>query len=88
VTVADLLLTRQGIVSLAPGDQQPAPALLQAVDVKLATLGYALTTRLRDRLAILAPDDLTPVQDWLYRVLAESRGAAQTTRSISGCVSS
>jgi hypothetical protein len=77
VTIADLLLARQGIASLAPGDQQPAPALLQAVDVELAALGYALSTRLRDRLATLAPDDLARVHSWLYRVLAEGNGAAQ-----------
>jgi hypothetical protein len=65
VTIADLLLARQGIVSLAPGDQQPAPALLQAVDVELAALGYAVSTRLRNRLATLAPDDLARAHDWL-----------------------
>jgi hypothetical protein len=78
VTVAELLLTRQGLLSLQPAEHALPPELLQAVDVQLAGLGYALTTQLRQRLAMLTFEDLNRVQEWLYRTLSEVRGAGQT----------
>jgi len=75
MTVAELLLTRQGLLSVAPGDAENAPTLLQAVDLELAALGYAPSTRLRGRLATLAPEDLAWTQEWMGRVLAEGLGA-------------
>ena len=39
MTVAEVLLTRQGLVSLTPGGRESPPALLQAIDVELAALG-------------------------------------------------
>jgi len=97
VTIAELLLTRQGLLSLAPDRYETAPApalarsetapapaldryerapaLLRALDIELAALGYALSTRLRRRLATLAPEDLARSGDWMRRVLAEDLGA-------------
>jgi len=78
MTVAELLLTRQGLLSVAPGDGETTPALLQAVDLELAALGYALSIRLRQRLATLGPEDLTRTQEWMGRALAEGLGATHT----------
>jgi hypothetical protein len=78
MTVAELLLTRAGVVSLQPGEHNTAPPLLQVVDLELAALGYAPSFRLRQRLGTLAPEDLGRTLTWICRVLAAHRGAPQT----------
>ena len=77
MTVAEVLLTRQGLVSLTPGGCESPPTLLQAIDVELAALGYAPSARLRQRLATLAPEALARTWYWMRRVLAEHGGTAQ-----------
>ena len=46
MTVAELLLTRQGLLSPIRGMSEGNHTLLRALDVELAALGYALSTRL------------------------------------------
>ena len=75
MTVAELLLTRQGLLSPIRGMSEGNHTLLRALDVELAALGYALSTRLRQQLATLAPDDLARTHQWVWVALAAKLGA-------------
>ena len=77
MTVADMLLTRQGLISLVPGSSTSPPTLLRAIDVEVAALGYAVSDRLRQRLATLAPDDLA--RTWILD--ARRAGGEQRVRA-------
>jgi hypothetical protein len=71
-----VLLLRQGLVFADPGaGRSPDRRLLEAVELELGELGYAASTRLRDRLASLSATELTEVQLWASRTLAASLGA-------------
>ena len=75
MNVRELLLHRQGRVFLPRGSQSHGPQLIQAVELQLAELGYALSSRLRARLATLPLAELTAAQDFMYRTLAAALGA-------------
>lgn len=75
MNVRELLLSRQGRVFFPQGTQSQPPRLLQAVELQLAELGYALTTRLRGRLQTLTLFELVAAQDFLGRTLAAALGA-------------
>lgn len=76
-----VLLQRQGLVFCEAGAEPPGDKrenVMRAVDVNLAGLGYALTSRLRDRLAGLPIAALTEAQAWLWATLAEPLGGTFT----------
>lgn len=71
-----VLLLRQGLAFADPGvNRAPDRRLLEAVELKLGELGYAVSTRLRDRLATLSVSELTEVQLWASETIAASLGA-------------
>ncbi|MBX9671614.1 MAG: hypothetical protein K2X93_28755 [Candidatus Obscuribacterales bacterium] len=76
-TVSDLLLARQGRISVAAGSNRIAQdRLLRAADLELVQLGYAMSYKLRNRLATMSSDDLGVTLKRIIRVLAEHIGAA------------
>ena len=48
---------------------------VKAVEIKLAELGFALSTRLHTRLQTLQPKELAKLQDWVWSVLSAKLGA-------------
>ncbi|MFN3432400.1 MAG: RING finger family 4 domain-containing protein, partial [Candidatus Sericytochromatia bacterium] len=70
-----VLLLRQGLVFAAPQTHRLPDRLLEAVELQLADLGYAVSARLRDRLATLSVAELTEVQLWVGEAIAASLGA-------------
>lgn len=83
MAIRDLLLRRGGLVSLpACPSSAPCPSQgteeelrLQAIQVNLAGLGYALSHDLVRALAALSPAALADVQGWMHATLAASLGA-------------
>jgi hypothetical protein len=82
-TVSDVLLARKGLVFL-PREQEWTQGVarepvtenhLRAVEVSLADIGYALTTRLRARLAVLPLFELALVREQMIECLAKASGA-------------
>jgi hypothetical protein len=75
VSIRDILLRRSGLVFVEPkGAPAPAP-LVRAVELELANLGYAVSSRLRAQLARLGTAELTAVSADLQRALAAAIGA-------------
>ncbi|QSQ24477.1 hypothetical protein JY651_05860 [Pyxidicoccus parkwayensis] len=73
-----VLLRRSGLVFVPEQSQDTLPeSYLRAVDIKLAELGYAVSARLRARLARLPIAELTRLQGWLWNELAEHVGGDQ-----------
>lgn len=73
--VRELLLTRQGRVSLPQMPGASDDTLVQAVELELAQLGYVASTRLRAALGRLAPEELASQRSWLVTTLANFLGA-------------
>jgi hypothetical protein len=70
-----VLLLRHGLVFADNQSQSGSTRLLEAVELQLADLGYAVSTPLRNRLATLSAAELTEVQLWASRTLAAALGA-------------
>ena len=84
-TVSDVLLKRKGLVFL-PREKEWTQGVareavtenhLRAVEISLADIGYALTTRLRARLAALPLFELAIVREHMIECLAKASGARQ-----------
>lgn len=71
----NILLRRAGRVFARPGPNRLDPHYLEALEIELAELGYALSTRLRDRLGTLDLVELTRLRSTLLGVLGEKTGA-------------
>ena len=71
----ELLLLRRGLVFLEPRGGDAGDDLIRAVEVELANLGYAVSTRLRDRLAASSRDELAAFRVWVLAVLSAALGA-------------
>jgi hypothetical protein len=70
-----VLLRRSGLVFVEPAGGASSDDCVRAVDLDLAALGYAATTRLRQRLAQLGPGELAAWRDRTCAVLAARLGA-------------
>ena len=75
--VRGLLLRRQGLLFVEPSALEPADALACAFELEMAALGYALSTRLRDRVARSTPAALAAL---LVSTRATLAGAAGSDR--------
>jgi len=71
----ELLLRRQGLVWVEATGPVIPDDYVKAVEIKLAELGYTVSTRLRGCLERSSVGDLTILQDWLWKVLAAEVGA-------------
>lgn len=78
----ELLLRRRGLVFVEPSGDQLAERYVDAAEILLADLGYAFSTRLRERLAQMPLADLTVLQAWLRSTLAAKVGANQSHRPL------
>ncbi len=77
-TIRDLLLTRRGLIF--PGVESPRPApegYAKAVETELATIGYALSHRLRSRLVKKSIEDLGNFYQWSLETLLAHVGGTQ-----------
>jgi hypothetical protein len=70
-----LLLIRRGVVFVDAAADRPLHDLARPVAIELAELGYALTDRLRARLACLPIAELTVLRAWIFATLAAEIGA-------------
>lgn len=75
VETQKLLLTRRGVVFASAGSSAPLHDHARSVAIELADLGYALSERLRARLACVPLNELAKMRTWLFSVLAEHAGA-------------
>ena len=79
-SVADLLLTRRGVICLSPVDN-PVPPLsddaVRAVELDLSTLGYLLSWRLHARLAQFTLPELVAFRAWAMAALLHHLGGDQ-----------
>jgi hypothetical protein len=73
-----ILLIRRGLVFAEPTAEALPETLLEALEIQLAELGFALSTRLRQRLAHLPLIELDKLQTWLWQTLAAHTGANLT----------
>lgn len=73
--VRELLLVRQGLFVVPAGNDRQPDSLLQALELRLAALGYVISSRLRARLATLPEDALGKAHLALVRPLAAAIGA-------------
>lgn len=73
--VLALLLRRQGLLVVEPSALAPAESLARAFELEMAALGYALSTRLSDRLARQSPAAMATVLARTRAVLAAGGGA-------------
>lgn len=73
-----VLLRRSGLVFVPEQSEEKLPEdYLRAVELELAELGYAVSSRLRARLERLPVAELTKLQAWLWNVLAAQLGGDQ-----------
>lgn len=75
-TVRELLLTRRGLV-FASAAGRVESALVRAVELELADLGYVLSSRLRARLEQTSLDELCALRLWMTSALKKRVGADQ-----------
>lgn len=73
-TVEQILLTRMGMVFPPTCDSTRSEAHVRAVEIELADIGYAVSTRLRTRLAQCSPEALATTRHWLFNTLLEHVG--------------
>lgn len=73
--VRALLLRRQGLLILEPTAHSPAETLACAFELEMAALGFAVSTRLRDRLARTAPAALAALLASTRATLSSHLGA-------------
>lgn len=71
------LLKRRGIVIALPANDAHSETTMQAIDVELAELGYALSMGLRQTLRSVPIEHLGPLREWLLDELRAIRGAGQ-----------
>lgn len=76
-SVEEVLLTRRGLVFLPEGGGTTADALLRAVDLDLANIGYLPSTRLRKQLAALRVEEVCRVRAWCIEKLLKQVGGDQ-----------
>lgn len=75
--VRDLLLVRRGVVFVRSSGPPLAEEHLRAVELELAALGYALSWRLRARLATVLLDELAGFCRWVCAALLAHAGGDQ-----------
>jgi hypothetical protein len=75
-SVRKLLLVRRGLVFVSSSGRVES-AIVQAVELELADLGYVLSARLRGRLEQCSLDELCGVRVWMLEALQTHVGAAQ-----------
>lgn len=75
IAIRAALLRRHGLVFVAPGAAAASEQHLQAAELELAQLGYVPSTRLKQRLATLAPEALGQQVAAIAAVLAAQVGA-------------
>lgn len=69
-----ILLRRQGLLFVEAGTATLPSNFIEAFEINLAKLGYAVSTRLRQRLQTISTEALTMLQAQAWGVLAESLG--------------
>jgi hypothetical protein len=74
-TFRELLLVRRGLVFVDSSGPALPDRTVRAVELELAQLGYAFSTRLRDRLQRTSLDELTAFRAWAMNALRAHRGA-------------
>lgn len=74
-TVAGVLLRRRALVFVTPGAHEQPAAVMEALDLELAALGFVASTRLRSALARLDDDALAQAQRTLCGTIAAQLGA-------------
>jgi len=79
-SIADLLLTRRGLICLSPVDKS-VPSLsddtVRAAELDLSTVGYVLSSRLRARLTQGTLPELVAFRAWAMTVLLNHLGGDQ-----------
>lgn len=75
-TISQLLLSR-GIMNVVPGNNRLTDRHLQAFDLELGLLGYAVSYKLRKVLATLSPEALAEQLTFVRDTLGEMLGAWQ-----------
>ncbi|SHN30525.1 Stress response protein SCP2 [Duganella sacchari] len=73
-----ILLRRQGLLFVEAGTAALPSNFLEAFEINLAKLGYAVSTRLRQRLQTISTEALTLLQAQVWSVLAENLGGHRT----------
>lgn len=71
------LLRRRGVVVVKAGNERQSEPVMQALDLELAALGYALSMPLRERLTSVPTAGLVPITRWLLDALAKDQGSDQ-----------
>lgn len=69
-----ILLRRQGLLFVDAGTASLPSNCIEAFELNLAKLGYAVSTRLRQRLQTISTEALTMLQAQAWSVLAENLG--------------
>ncbi|MES2297294.1 MAG: MXAN_6230/SCO0854 family RING domain-containing protein [Pseudomonadota bacterium] len=69
-----ILLRRQGLLYVEAGAASLPSNFIEAFEINLAKLGYAVSTRLRQRLQTISTEALTTLQAQVWSVLAEGVG--------------
>ena len=70
----EILLRRQGLLFVEAGTAALPSNFIEAFEINLAKLGYAVSTRLRQRLQTISTEALTTLQAQAWSVLAENLG--------------
>lgn len=73
--VRELLSTRRGLVFVPAGEGRGAERLVRAIEIRVAQLGAALSSRLSARLERAPVEVLTQVQELLVSTLSAATGA-------------
>lgn len=69
-----ILLRRQGLLFIEAGTASLPGNFIEAFEINLEKLGYAVSTRLRRRLQTISPEALTILQAQVWSELAEQLG--------------
>lgn len=81
-SIRDLLLVRRGLVFVHPNESEVTEPLLQAFELELARIGYAVSTRLREALGRGCIEELAELHRWVPPVLLGEAGANQKHRPL------
>ncbi|MEZ4461814.1 MAG: RING finger family 4 domain-containing protein [bacterium] len=73
--IQSLLLGRRSQLWVHAGDALHSDNVMQAFDVELASMGYALSHALRERIRTVPIEHLAPLREWMLKTLAETKGA-------------
>lgn len=74
-----LLLERRGLVFVVAANESVSDEVMQALDVELADLGYALSMPLRARLQSVPVGPLSEIRSWLLEQLSDIQGVRKHT---------